>query len=64
MNTIFALFVLSFFLGLVITPYVGRLTAPKQEKWIHQNKDKLNVKFIGTVAFFCTFRYDPSIRVN
>jgi len=29
--------------------WVG-MTAPKQEKWIHQNKDKLNVKFIGAVG--------------
>ncbi len=29
--------------------WVG-LTAPKQEKWIYQNKDKLNVKFIGAIG--------------
>lgn len=29
--------------------WVG-MTAPKQEKWIHQNKDKLSVKFIGAVG--------------
>jgi len=29
--------------------WVG-MTAPKQEKWIYQNKDKLNVKFIGAVG--------------
>lgn len=29
--------------------WVG-LTAPKQEKWIYENKDKLNVKFIGAVG--------------
>jgi len=29
--------------------WVG-MTAPKQEKWIHRNKDKLNVKFIGAVG--------------
>jgi len=29
--------------------WVG-MTAPKQEKWIYQNKDKLNVKFIATVG--------------
>jgi len=29
--------------------WVG-LTAPKQEKWIFQNKDKLNVKFIGAIG--------------
>jgi len=26
------------------------MTAPKQEKWIYQNKDKLNVKFIGAIG--------------
>lgn len=29
--------------------WVG-MTAPKQEKWIHANKDRLNVKFIGAVG--------------
>jgi N-acetylglucosaminyldiphosphoundecaprenol N-acetyl-beta-D-mannosaminyltransferase len=29
--------------------WVG-MTAPKQEKWISQNKDKLNVKFIGAIG--------------
>ncbi|HOG11528.1 MAG TPA: WecB/TagA/CpsF family glycosyltransferase [Smithellaceae bacterium] len=29
--------------------WVG-MTAPKQEKWIHRNKGKLNVKFIGAVG--------------
>ena len=29
--------------------WVG-MTAPKQEKWIHQNRDKLSVKFIGAVG--------------
>jgi N-acetylglucosaminyldiphosphoundecaprenol N-acetyl-beta-D-mannosaminyltransferase len=29
--------------------WVG-MTAPKQEKWIEQNKDKLNVKFIGAIG--------------
>jgi N-acetylglucosaminyldiphosphoundecaprenol N-acetyl-beta-D-mannosaminyltransferase len=29
--------------------WVG-MTAPKQEKWIYQNKDKLQVKFIGAVG--------------
>jgi N-acetylglucosaminyldiphosphoundecaprenol N-acetyl-beta-D-mannosaminyltransferase len=29
--------------------WVG-MTAPKQEKWIHANKDKLNVKFIAAVG--------------
>lgn len=29
--------------------WVG-MTAPKQEKWVFQNKDKLNVKFIGSIG--------------
>jgi len=29
--------------------WVG-MTAPKQEKWIYQNKDKLNVTFIGAIG--------------
>jgi len=29
--------------------WVG-MTAPKQEKWIYQHKDRLNVKFIGAVG--------------
>lgn len=29
--------------------WVG-MTAPKQEKWIYQNRDKLNVKFIGAIG--------------
>lgn len=29
--------------------WVG-LTAPKQEKWIYDNKDKLNVKFLGAIG--------------
>jgi N-acetylglucosaminyldiphosphoundecaprenol N-acetyl-beta-D-mannosaminyltransferase len=29
--------------------WVG-MTAPKQEKWIYQNRDRLNVKFIGAVG--------------
>jgi N-acetylglucosaminyldiphosphoundecaprenol N-acetyl-beta-D-mannosaminyltransferase len=29
--------------------WVG-MTAPKQEKWVFQNKDRLNVKFIGAVG--------------
>ena len=29
--------------------WVG-LTAPKQEKWIYQNKDRLNVRFIGAIG--------------
>ena len=26
------------------------MTAPKQEKWIFQNKDKLDVKFVGAIG--------------
>jgi N-acetylglucosaminyldiphosphoundecaprenol N-acetyl-beta-D-mannosaminyltransferase len=29
--------------------WVG-MTAPKQEKWIYQNKERLNVKFIGAIG--------------
>lgn len=29
--------------------WVG-MTAPKQEKWIYQNRNKLNVKFIGAIG--------------
>lgn len=29
--------------------WVG-MTAPKQEKWIYQHKDQLNVKFIGAIG--------------
>jgi len=29
--------------------WVG-MTAPKQEKWIYKNKEKLNVKFIGAIG--------------
>ncbi len=29
--------------------WVG-MTAPKQEKWIYQNREKLNVKFIGAIG--------------
>jgi N-acetylglucosaminyldiphosphoundecaprenol N-acetyl-beta-D-mannosaminyltransferase len=29
--------------------WVG-MTAPKQEKWIHQHRDQLNVKFIGAIG--------------
>ena len=40
--------------------WVG-MTAPKQEKWIHQNKDKLNVKFIGAVGAVFDF-YAGNVR--
>ena len=42
--------------------WVG-LTAPKQEKWIYQNKEKLNVKFIGAVGGVFDF-YSGNIRRN
>ncbi len=29
--------------------WVG-MTAPKQEKWIHENRNKLNVKFVGAIG--------------
>ncbi len=29
--------------------WVG-MTAPKQEKWIHQHRDQLDVKFIGAIG--------------
>jgi len=29
--------------------WVG-MTAPKQEKWIHQNRQRLQVKFIGAIG--------------
>jgi N-acetylglucosaminyldiphosphoundecaprenol N-acetyl-beta-D-mannosaminyltransferase len=29
--------------------WVG-MTAPKQEKWIYQNKNRLSVKFIGAIG--------------
>ncbi len=37
------------------------MTAPKQEKWIYQNKDKLNVKFIGAVGAVFDF-YAGTVR--
>ncbi len=37
--------------------WVG-MTAPKQEKWIYQQKDKLNVKFIGAVGAVFDFYVD------
>jgi N-acetylglucosaminyldiphosphoundecaprenol N-acetyl-beta-D-mannosaminyltransferase len=40
--------------------WVG-MTAPKQEKWIYQNKDKLNVKFIGAVGAVFDF-FSGNIR--
>lgn len=42
--------------------WVG-MTAPKQEKWIYQNKQKLNVKFIGAVGGVFDF-YSGNIRRN
>jgi N-acetylglucosaminyldiphosphoundecaprenol N-acetyl-beta-D-mannosaminyltransferase len=49
--------------------WVG-MSAPKQEKWIYLNKDKLNVKFIGAVGAVFDFysgnisRYKDSWFVN
>lgn len=42
--------------------WVG-LTAPKQEKWIYQNREKLNVKFIGAVGGVFDF-FSGNIRRN
>lgn len=46
----------------VLCLWVG-MTAPKQEKWIYQNKEKLNVKFIGAVGGVFDF-YSGNIRRN
>lgn len=40
--------------------WVG-MTAPKQEKWIYLNKDKLDVKFIGAVGAVFDF-YSGNVR--
>jgi N-acetylglucosaminyldiphosphoundecaprenol N-acetyl-beta-D-mannosaminyltransferase len=40
--------------------WVG-MTAPNQEKWIYQNKDKLSVKFIGAVGAVFDF-YAGTVR--
>ncbi len=40
--------------------WVG-LSAPKQEKWIYENRDKLNVKFIGAVGAVFDF-YAGTVR--
>lgn len=40
--------------------WVG-MTAPKQEKWINQHKDKLNVSFIGAVGAVFDF-YSGTVR--
>ncbi|RPH51174.1 MAG: glycosyltransferase [Desulfobacteraceae bacterium] len=42
--------------------WVG-MTAPKQEKWIYRNKNKLNVKFIGAIGGVFDF-YSGNIRRN
>jgi N-acetylglucosaminyldiphosphoundecaprenol N-acetyl-beta-D-mannosaminyltransferase len=42
--------------------WVG-MTAPKQEKWIFLNKDKVNVKFIGAVGGVFDF-FSGNIRRN
>lgn len=39
------------------------MTAPKQEKWIYRNKEKLNVKFIGAVGGVFDF-FSGNIRRN
>lgn len=40
--------------------WVG-LSAPKQEKWIYENRDRLNVKFIGAVGAVFDF-YAGTVR--
>lgn len=40
--------------------WVG-LSAPKQEKWIYENRDRLNVKFIGAVGAVFDF-YAGNVR--
>lgn len=40
--------------------WVG-MTAPRQEKWVYQNKDKLDVKFIGPVGAVFDF-YTGTIK--
>jgi N-acetylglucosaminyldiphosphoundecaprenol N-acetyl-beta-D-mannosaminyltransferase len=40
--------------------WVG-LSAPKQEKWIYENRDRLNVKFIGAVGAVFDF-YAETVR--
>jgi len=40
--------------------WVG-MSAPKQEKWIYQNREKINVKFIGAVGAVFDF-YAGNIR--
>ncbi|GBC62206.1 glycosyltransferase [Desulfonema ishimotonii] len=40
--------------------WVG-MTAPKQEKWIFQNRDRLNVKFIGPIGAVFDF-YTGNVR--
>jgi N-acetylglucosaminyldiphosphoundecaprenol N-acetyl-beta-D-mannosaminyltransferase len=40
--------------------WVG-MTAPKQEKWIYQNKERLNVSFIGAVGAVFDF-YVGSVK--
>ena len=39
------------------------MTAPKQEKWIYQNKEKLNVKFIEAVGGVFDF-FSGNVRRN
>lgn len=40
--------------------WVG-MTAPKQEKWIYQNRERLNVKFIGAIGAVFDF-YSGSVK--
>jgi N-acetylglucosaminyldiphosphoundecaprenol N-acetyl-beta-D-mannosaminyltransferase len=41
--------------------WVG-MTAPKQEKWVHQNKDRLNVKLVAPVGAVFDFYIDTIKR--
>jgi N-acetylglucosaminyldiphosphoundecaprenol N-acetyl-beta-D-mannosaminyltransferase len=41
--------------------WVG-MTAPKQEKWVHQNKDRLNVKLLAPVGAVFDFYIDTIKR--
>ena len=40
------------------------MTAPKQEKWIYQNKDSLNIKFIGPIGAVFDFYTGKVKRSN
>ena len=43
--------------------WVG-MTAPKQEKWVYRNKDRLNVSFIGPVGAVFDFYTETVKRAN